>query len=134
MKQISVSLRLGYPIRSGPDGPQPPIARLEIQDEASRIHFLELELDAEQLMNFMRGSAAYATAEMRGLDRVGKRMEVDVQHLGQHATLAGAQMVADDWAAETGPWDTLQVSKRRDGWVATGRRWVEVEEREGSGS
>lgn len=127
MKQISVSLRLGYPHRMGPGGPHENFARLEIHDEASGTHFLELELDATQLMNLMRGSTAYTTAEMRGLDRIGKRMEVDVKHLGKGIDEATAHTRASAWVADTGPWDTLDVRRVRDGWQATARRWLDVE-------
>lgn len=130
---LAVRVQLGYPRTIGriEPGESPIHARIEIEDKASGIVILQLELGPADFLNLMGGSGAYVTAHLpktEFLGRLGKEMLVDTVNLGPTHEMTEAAAKAAGAALAEGDWDAVSVNKTRDGWQATLRRWVAPEE------
>jgi hypothetical protein len=124
-KRLPATMQLLHSTRNYDDRQ---IVRLEITDATSRMQVVEVEMDAEQFLNLMRGAQAHVTAAWStALDRIG----LEMQHGTETRPNAeyGNQMAADHHAqkwAEVNGWTTWEARRNNEGnWVFTGRRWVE---------
>lgn len=121
---LPMSVRIGFP--STTDSRDPRRATLEVRDETSGVHVLEISLTAEQFTALLGGSTAHVNAGITTrLDRVGKRMEHDSTSWpdGYATKEPEAQARAEQWQQANG-WESLSLSQAHGTWTAIGRRWV----------
>lgn len=124
-KPLPAEMRLMHPTRNYEDRQ---IVRLEITDATSRMQVVEVEMDAEQFLNLMRGVQATVTAAWStALDRIGLEMQngTETRPGRDYGNDMAAEHHAQKWAEVNG-WTYWTCHRNNVGdWVFTGRRWVE---------
>lgn len=130
-RQLAMSVQVDFGISN-----QPPYrtATIRIQDETSGIHFLKVQLDADQFLALMSGGTAQAvagfTSHPERIGMVSERGQVAVDAWTEYPTLEAANAYAEAWRVENA-WDVVSVRKNNTGeWVINGTRWVTTERQE----
>lgn len=100
---------------------------LEIVEEISRQRIIDVRLTPAQFGTLLGSTSVYASADLpANPDRIGKRVEVDVQTVSNVGAKASQESLAETMAQayRDAGWDTVQTSRSNKGLVVTARRWV----------
>lgn len=131
-KNLDVSIHLGRPTGglTEEDG-----FRLRIEDKASGVIVMEIELDVSAFADLMSIRQAKGQAVLSTSDVIGKRMENQTVYfeLAKYGDMKRLLRLAKSWDAENAPWkvdeyDLKQWNSHRfaDGrYSVTARRYVE---------
>lgn len=125
------------------------MVHLEVRDRVASVRFLELAISSDQFLAAIRGLACvHVEADVRGLDKVGKKMKIDtiefrmpddVNYRTQKDTarLLAKKYCPKGWVPDTGFSSQDSFFYRKDDnmnhqWARTMiRTWVDKEEDDG---
>lgn len=126
-RKVNVQIQASYP--SGNNGLRN--VSLIIKDCDASVPFVEVDISFADFTALLSTRAVTIPATVRGLDRVGKRMEIDTTMAGRDDS--DAVRVRDQYLADG--WQHVTFSRTAGGnYRVVARRWVEKDPADGGGS